>query len=62
MGAASATERARATVTQRIKTAIKCIAAHSPTLADHLASRVKTGRLCVYRPDPALPIAWQLDL
>jgi len=59
--AASTAERARATVTQRIKTAIRRIAAHSPALADHLSSRVKTGRFCVYRPDPARPIEWRLD-
>jgi len=59
--ALSATERARSTVTQRIKTAIRRIAAYSPALADHLASRVKTGRFCVYRPDPARPIEWTLD-
>jgi hypothetical protein len=58
--AASIAERARATVTQRIKTAIKRIATHSPALADHLASRVKTGRFCVYRPDPARPIEWDV--
>src|SRR5262249_33750134 len=59
--AASTAERARATVTQRITTAIKRIAAQNPALADHLSSRVKTGRFCVYRPDPARLIEWELD-
>ena len=59
--AASATERARSTVTQRIKTAIKKIGERHPSLADRLARRVKTGTFCVYEPDPAHPIVWQLD-
>ena len=59
--ALSATERARSTVTQRIKTAIKRIGERSPALADHLADRVKTGTFCVYRPDPNRPVRWRLD-
>ena len=43
--ALSATERARSTVTQCIKTAIKRIGERCPTLAGHLADRVKTGTL-----------------
>jgi hypothetical protein len=58
--ALSASERARSTVTHRIKTAIKRIAMHSPALADHLANRVKTGTFCVYRPDPTRAIEWTL--
>jgi DNA-binding NtrC family response regulator len=59
--AASATERARSTVTQRIKTAIKKISERHPSLADHLARVVKTGTFCAYQPDPAHPIRWDLD-
>jgi class 3 adenylate cyclase/tetratricopeptide (TPR) repeat protein len=59
--AASAAERARSTVTQRIRAAIKKIHQRSPSLADRLARRVKTGTFCVYEPDPAHPIVWQLD-
>jgi len=58
--AASATERARSTVTQRIKSAVKRIGERAPVLADYLSSRVKTGTYCVYQPDPAHPIVWQL--
>jgi hypothetical protein len=58
---ASATERARSTVTQRIKTAIKRIAEHHAALADHLARRLKTGTFCVYTPDPVRPVKWQID-
>jgi tetratricopeptide (TPR) repeat protein len=59
--AASATERARSTVTQRIKAAVKRIGAHAPLLADHLSSRVKTGTYCAYQPDPVHPVLWLLD-
>lgn len=56
----SATERARSAVTQRVRSAIKRIAEQHPALADHLADRVETGTFCVYRPDPARPIEWDL--
>ncbi len=58
--AGSAAERARSTVAQRIKEALKRIAAVHPTLGEHLALRIKTGTYCVYLPDKACPIAWQL--
>lgn len=56
----SASERARAAVTQRLRAAIRRIAGPHPALADHLAGRIKTGTFCVYRPDPIRPIAWDL--
>ena len=58
--ALAATERARSTVTQRIRDAIKRIGEHTPTLADHLATRVRTGTFCAYRPDSSHPISWEL--
>ncbi len=57
--AASHAERARLTVTKRIKMALAKLAAAHPALADHLAGTVKRGYLCVYRPDPRRPIVWQ---
>jgi tetratricopeptide (TPR) repeat protein len=59
--AASAAERARSTVTQRLKAAIGKIAAHQPALGTHLDRAVKTGTFCVYSPDPSSAIAWQVD-
>ncbi len=53
-------ERARLTVTQCIKAALKKIRASHPALGDHLATRVKTGYFCAYTPDPDRPISWQL--
>jgi hypothetical protein len=57
----STTERARTTVTQRLRAAIQRIAQQQPALGNHLDSRIETGTFCVYRPDPPRPIAWDLD-
>jgi len=57
----STAERARTTVTQRVRAAIQRIAQQQPALGDHLDSRIETGTFCVYRPDPTRPIAWDLD-
>ncbi|MGH2452202.1 MAG: ATP-binding protein [bacterium] len=58
--AASASERARVSVTRAIKGALLRIGEQSPGLGRDLASTVKTGTYCSYRPDPRLPIAWRL--
>jgi class 3 adenylate cyclase/tetratricopeptide (TPR) repeat protein len=57
----SAAERARSTVTQRIKQALKKIAAVHRVLGEHLALRIKTGTYCVYLPDTAQPIVWEVS-
>ncbi|HET7899598.1 MAG TPA: AAA family ATPase [Candidatus Nanopelagicales bacterium] len=51
-------ERARSTVTARIRDAIRRIAAVDPALGEHLDRSVRTGRECVY--DPEIPVIWQL--
>jgi pimeloyl-ACP methyl ester carboxylesterase len=58
--ASSAAERARLTVTKRIKDAIARIHTSDPALARHLGATIKTGHLCAYRPDPARPFVWAL--
>jgi hypothetical protein len=58
--AGAAAERARTTVTQRLRTVIQKIAQRQPGLADHLTARVRTGTFCVYQPDPERPIVWEL--
>ncbi|MGH7207181.1 MAG: hypothetical protein ACREI2_13345, partial [Nitrospiraceae bacterium] len=55
----SAAERARVNATKAIKAALVRIREHSPALARHLASTIKTGTFCSYTPDPRLPISWQ---
>ena len=58
--AASHTERARLMVTKAIKAAIAKIRTSDPSLGRYLASSIKTGNCCVYDPDSASPISWQL--
>ena len=57
--AAAQAERARVSVTRRIKAALIKIAAHDPSLEHYLATTIKTGRFCSYTPDPRFPISWQ---
>ncbi|WP_371483143.1 hypothetical protein [Kitasatospora sp. NBC_00315] len=54
----SAAERARTTVTARIRAAIDRIAHEHPPLGRHLANAVRTGTLCVYEPES--PVVWRL--
>src|SRR5262245_24016966 len=56
--AASATERARQSVTRTIKSAVNKIAEHQPELGHILARCIKTGTYCCYTPDPHMPITW----
>jgi hypothetical protein len=51
-------ERARTTVTARIRDALRRVERQHPELGAHLRATVKTGRLCSYRPDE--PVRWQL--
>jgi hypothetical protein len=53
-------ERARSSVTKAIRSSIRRIAKHDPTLAGHLDGAVRTGTYCVYRPDPRHPMTWQV--
>lgn len=57
--AASASERARQSVTKSIKSALERIAQVEAALGDHLLRCVKTGNFCVYRPDPGSSVAWE---
>jgi hypothetical protein len=51
-------ERARKTVTWRIRDSIARIMAADPRIGDHLQRSVRTGVMCAY--DPAEPVAWDL--
>jgi hypothetical protein len=51
-------ERARSTVTARIRDAIKRIDAVHPELARHLRNAVRTGHYCSYQPEN--PVSWRL--
>jgi len=52
------TERARTTVTWRIRHAIKKVEAAHPELGRHLANSVRTGTFCSYRPEK--PTRWRV--
>src|SRR4029077_16771970 len=57
--AASASERARQTVTKTIRSALARIAQHDPDFGALLDGSIKTGTFCSYEPDPERPIAWE---
>jgi tetratricopeptide (TPR) repeat protein len=52
-------ERARKSVTNRIRNTLKKIEAVHAALAEHLQGAVATGSACVYRPGPEAP-RWEL--
>ena len=56
--AASASERARQTITHSIKAVLERIARNDPRL-DFLSRCIKTGTFCSYQPAPDFPIAWE---
>lgn len=56
--AGSTVERARTTVTARIREALKRIEAAHPALGRHLRASVKTGTVCVYEPPE--PVTWAI--
>jgi tetratricopeptide (TPR) repeat protein len=57
--ASSPVERARLSVWHAIKSALEKIAVGNPDLGRLLSTTIKTGSVCVYRPDPRFPIVWQ---
>ncbi len=57
--AASASERARQSVTKTIRAVIDRIAQNDAALGDVLSRCIRTGAFCAYDDDPDLPIAWE---
>jgi CheY-like chemotaxis protein/uncharacterized membrane protein len=57
--AASASERARQTVTKTIRTVIERIARSDAMLGNIFSRCIRTGIFCSYQPDPDLPIRWE---
>ena len=57
--AASASERARQSISKTIKTVLERIAQSDAALGDILSRCIKTGTFCSYQPDPDFPIAWE---
>ena len=56
--AGSAAERARLTVTKRIKDAVARVRRQHPALGEHLGRTVRTGFVCAYVPGPDSPGRW----
>jgi TolB-like protein len=54
-----AAERARTTVTWRIRHAVKRVEAAHPELGRHLANSLRTGTFCVYQPERRL--RWRFE-
>jgi tetratricopeptide (TPR) repeat protein len=59
--AASASERARQSITKTIKSVLDRIAQSDATLGDLLSRGIRTGNFCSYHPDPDLPVAWEFS-
>ena len=59
--AASASERARQSITKTIKSVLERIAQSDAALGDIFSRCIKTGNFCSYQPDPDFPIAWEFD-
>ena len=57
--AASASERARQSITKTIKAVVERIAQRDADLGDIFSRCIKTGTFCSYQPDPDFPIAWE---
>ena len=57
--AASASERARQSITKTIKAVLERIAESDAGLGEILSRCIKTGTFCSYQPDPDSPIEWE---
>jgi hypothetical protein len=55
---ARAHERARVRVAHAIRHALERLATHNAVLNEHLRATIKTGKYCVYRPDPRRVVRW----
>ena len=57
--AASASERARVSVTRALRHGIARLGEHHPELGEHLDQTIRTGTYCAYVPDPRARAAWK---
>ncbi|MEW6272386.1 MAG: AAA family ATPase [Thermodesulfobacteriota bacterium] len=57
--AASASERARQSVTKTTRAVVERIGEGDAALGELLSRCIRTGTFCSYEPDPAFPIAWE---
>jgi hypothetical protein len=57
--AGSASERARASVTRAVRSAMARIRKQSSPLWEHLNRNIQTGTHCAYLPDRQVPVVWK---
>ena len=55
-------ERARVNVARSLRRTITSIARQAPVLGAHLEQSVRTGRYCLYLPEPADGLAWTVRI
>jgi hypothetical protein len=51
-------ERARINVVRSVRRTIEAIDRQAPLLGDHLEESVRTGRHCIYLPEPGIALSW----
>ena len=56
--AASESERARASVSKAVRSAVRRLDDQHPELGRHLSLAVHTGTFCTYDPDSRVPVTW----
>jgi hypothetical protein len=54
-------ERARINVVRGIRRTIEAIDRQAPLLGDHLRESVRTGRHCIYLPEPGVALSWAVS-
>ncbi|HEU4331360.1 MAG TPA: hypothetical protein VFR40_09615, partial [Lapillicoccus sp.] len=54
-------ERARVNVVRSLRRAITAVRQQAPQLAAHFDDAVRTGRYCLYLPDPTVALSWTVD-
>lgn len=59
--AASASERARQSVTKTARAVVERIAEGDAALGELLSRCIRTGTFCSYEPDPAFPMVWEFE-
>jgi len=54
-------ERARVNVARSIRRSIAALASQAPLLGAHLEAAVRTGRHCIYLPEPGTAMSWIVE-
>ena len=54
-------ERARVNVVRNLRRSIAAVSAQAPLLGAHLEAAVRTGRHCIYLPEPASALSWTVQ-